>query len=424
MGNVRAKVAVALLALVALAGACASDDTTGSTDETTAADDTTGTTAAPEDLLGPVDAASGEPIRIGMIADGTTASTDNQVEFDAAEATVAYLNEHKAGLGGRPIELVTCDSQLDPALTTDCANQMVQEDVPVVYMGTHANQEQSYQVLSDAGVPMLWAATTLESVVTDRENSFVLFNTDVALIDLPLAVAEENDLDSVTVVLVDVPAARASYEPEPPAFEEAGVDLEVIPVAIGTADMTAPLQSLAGRSDTVAHIVAFDAFCISAFNAFGALGFTGPVSSNDLCITDATRTAIPGETLEGVSIAAGVPSGTADDSTAQYRAVMDEFGPDVDATQAAGATAFMVLSALDVGTADLAGEVTSDAIRDAMHAMPWTELPGSGGLHFRCNGNADPDRPALCVRGALQATLDAEGVAATYEPIGDTEIED
>ena len=52
------------------------------------------------------------------------------------------------------------------------------------------------------------------------------------------------------------------------------------------------------------------------------------------------------------------------------------------------------------------------------------ELPGSGGLRFRCNGEAIEFAPAVCTRGTLLTTLDASGAPTTYEVVGDTPIED
>ena len=52
--------------------------------------------------------ASGEPVPVGMISTGKTDAIDNQIEIDVAQATVKWWNERKGGIGGRPIELVTC----------------------------------------------------------------------------------------------------------------------------------------------------------------------------------------------------------------------------------------------------------------------------------------------------------------------------
>ena len=418
----RTRAAAAVVAILTLITACSSDSKSSSTSSGTSG--SSASSGSQSDVLGPVQQASGQPIKIGMIVDGKGPQTDNQVEIDAANATVKFLNEHRGGFAGRPIQLDVCDAQLDPAKTTDCANQMVQANVPAVLMGTHSNQLQSWQVLHQAGIPMMWGATNEPSILKDTQTSFVMANAEAALVDLPIAVAKEHNLHKVTVILVDVPAARSSYEPVPQAFKEAGIEVQVVPVPIGTADMTAPLQSLTGVSDSVAHIVGFDAFCIAAFNAFQALNFTGPISGNNLCVTDATRTAISGSYLKGISLVSGVPAGVEDSTTELYRAVVAKYAPSIDAKQTAGATSFMVLSGMEAVVDTITGDITPGSIINALKSMKSMELPGSGGLHFRCNGKAVADSPALCVRGALKTVLDDKGEPASFTPIGDTPIED
>jgi branched-chain amino acid transport system substrate-binding protein len=57
--------------------------------------------------------------------------------------------------------------------------------------------------------------------------------------------------------------------------------------------------------------------------------------------------------------------------------------------------------------------------------MPETDLPGGGGLRFRCNGQAFPATPAVCTRGTLRTSLDAEGQPTLpYEPVGNSPIPD
>src|SRR5262245_29127445 len=62
--------------------------------------------ASSSTALGPVAAAKGTPVRIGLIADGKTVISDASIQGRVADATVRYLNEHRSGIGGRPIELV------------------------------------------------------------------------------------------------------------------------------------------------------------------------------------------------------------------------------------------------------------------------------------------------------------------------------
>src|SRR5262245_57410610 len=81
-------------------------------------------------LLGPKAPASGTPVKVGFVFDGKSPSTDSTCQLQASQAIVKYLNDYQKGLGGHPIELVSCESgQNNTAGATDCANQLVQAGV-------------------------------------------------------------------------------------------------------------------------------------------------------------------------------------------------------------------------------------------------------------------------------------------------------
>nr|MDT0667618.1 hypothetical protein [Micromonospora sp. DSM 115978] len=98
----------ALAAGLLLATACGSSDDDGG-DDGSSGDATTSA------VLGPVAQASGTPVRVGVISDGQSPAGDLTYELDTAEATAEYLNEHRSGIDGRPVELVTCEALADPA---------------------------------------------------------------------------------------------------------------------------------------------------------------------------------------------------------------------------------------------------------------------------------------------------------------------
>jgi branched-chain amino acid transport system substrate-binding protein len=83
---------------------------------------------------------------------------------------------------------------------------------------------------------------------------------------------------------------------------------------------------------------------------------------------------------------------------------------------------FTALGGFDAATAGLKGDPTPAAIIAATKAMETAELPGTGGINFRCNGKADPLQPAVCSNGTNAATLDASGKPTTYTLVGDTPI--
>ncbi|MBL7499655.1 ABC transporter substrate-binding protein [Frankia sp. CNm7] len=377
------------------------------------------TSAVPAaEVLGPVAKATGEPVRIGLISDGKSAILDQSVEFEVGKAAARYLNEHRSGIAGRPIELVTCEAQSDPSKTSDCANSMIEQDVVAVVVGGVAAQEAAWTPLHDAGVPTVLYSTSTPTLLRDAENTFVLADSTFGTVGLPIELAKQAGVKKVTAVVIDVPAAKGVLEASAPAaYEKAGIDFEMVAVAPGTADMTPQMQQIAAGSGGV-FILGNDSFCISALNGLRAVGFSGQISAIAQCITDATRTAVPGDMLKGISLAATAPLGTDNPSTQLYNAVAATYGKDIDTSKIAGINTFMAVAGLQAALEDLTGDVTPATVLAAIKAMQQKELPGGGGQRFQCGGKAVPASPAACVSGGLITELDDKGQPTTYEVAG------
>ena len=88
-----------------------------------------------------------------------------------------------------------------------------------------------------------------------------------------------------------------------------------------------------------------------------------------------------------------VPVGVEDGTTELYRAVADEYGEDIDTSRIAGVGAFVVVAGFATAVEGIAGDVTPESVVAAMRSMPEAELPGAGGLRFRCDGEAVPGSP-------------------------------
>nr|WP_307875097.1 ABC transporter substrate-binding protein [Frankia nepalensis] len=388
----------------------------GGGDDSDAADPGTATGApAAAGVLGPVAKAAGEPVLIGLVSDGKSSIVDQSVEFAVGKATVGYLNEHRSGIAGRPIELVTCESLADPGKTADCANSLIEQDVAAVVIGGVASQESAWTPLHEAGVPTVFYSTGTPALLNDPENTFMFADPSFGTIGLPIETAKQAGVKKVTAVVIDVPAAKGLLEASAPAaYEKAGLDFELVAIAPGTADMTPQMQQIAADGGGV-FILGNDSFCISAFNGLRAVGFTGPISAIAQCITDATRTAVPGDMLEGISVSATAPLGTDNPSTQLYNAVAATYGKDIDTSKIAGINTFMAVAGLQVAVEDLTGDITPATVIAAIKAMPAKELPAAGGLQFQCGGKAIPASPAACVSGGLITKLDGKGQPTTYE---------
>jgi branched-chain amino acid transport system substrate-binding protein len=416
----RTAAVAALVPLLLTLSACSDDGSGGSS----AGSEGEGEQSAAA-LLGPMDPASGEPVRIGLVSDGQTAAFDARDEVRAAQATVDWWNERRGGVAGRPIELVTCETGADPAGATDCANQMVEADVVAVTVGQSTVPEAIWEPLHQAGIPTMFFQTNGDGVLDDPDTSFTISNPLTTAFGLPISVAEDTHADKVAFVVIDVPVATSLFESlGPEILGNAGLDFELVKVPPGTPDMTPQMREVVDDGAGVVQVVGFDAFCISAFQGLAAAGYDGAITAVSQCITDATREAMPGDQLDGMFVTSGVALGAADDPTfRQYEAVMDAYGQDVgDIDNNVPMVGYTVLAALATSLDGLSGDVTPATVAQAIKAMPAAELPGGGGVTFRCGGSAVTTMPGVCSNEWLRTALDAEGQPTSYEAVDSTDI--
>ena len=418
----RAAGAALLAALMLSVTACTED---ASEPEPAAADPEDD--ASVENALGEPNAAAGTPVKVGLITNGAECPECGGAPADeepVAQATVQWLNEYMNGLGGHQIELDVCVDDLDAAKTTDCANQLISDGVVAVVLASNGVIETAWNVLHGAGVPVVSIGATQADLVTDDASTFITNDAQANVADLPLSVAKDVGADKVSVIVINLGIATEIFEGDTPqTFEQEGVDLDVVPVDIGTADMTSQAQEIVrDNPDGVVMVVGHDEFCIPAIDGLTAVGFTGTIVTIGQCLTPATREAIPGDVLDGIVLASQAPLlDDEDPSVQQYRAVLQEFGAtDVDPEDVIAHSVFVAFGAISVGTEALDGDVTPESVIASLRAMPNSLMPGSGGRHFQCDGNVAPGRPAICSSSLFAATLDADGLPVSYELINDT----
>jgi branched-chain amino acid transport system substrate-binding protein len=166
-------IAVLLVAVVFVA-ACGGETTTttAAPTETTAAGGTE-TTAASTPTSG---AATGEPIKVGVIASltGTAAPAFPAIQ-KGYELEVAALNA-AGGINGRPIELITVDDKSDPATAVSVATKLITQDNVVALLGplstppalAVAPLADKYEVAE-----VRWDTPTLDSPATNDKWSFI-----------------------------------------------------------------------------------------------------------------------------------------------------------------------------------------------------------------------------------------------------------
>ncbi|UDY37638.1 ABC transporter substrate-binding protein [Dermatobacter hominis] len=403
---------VALAAALALvAAACADDDKTAgepSTDRTTA--------GSGEELLGPVDQARGEPVKVGLVSEGVTQAFDNTDELRAGEAAAEYFNEHQGGIARRPIELVTCEINGDPSRAQECASKMITEQVVAVTLSQSGYTDTLWKALHSAGIPTFFTQASGVAIESDAATSFVVLNPVGVFFGLPVAVAEAEKADNIAFVVIDVPQAVEILEgPGVDILERSGLEHEVVRVPIGTPDMTPQMQQVVDSGAKVVQVIGNDSFCIAAFQGLESVGYTGSITAVNQCITDATRTAMPGQ-LGGINLLATLAVGAVDDPTYElYLAVMGAYAPTVeDLANATTVGGYAAVAALATALQDLSGDVTPETVASAIKKMPESDFPAGGGIRFRCGGSAMPASPAVCTNQWLRTVTDADGNPTEY----------
>jgi branched-chain amino acid transport system substrate-binding protein len=417
--------ATAALVLAALIGtACASSSKPSSTGGSTAT--SAGTNSAPPatnsastggaaSLLGPANKATGTPVKVGLISDGKSDTIDDTPEITAAQASATYINDHRGGINGHPIDLVVCQTHQTPAGATDCATQMVGDKVVAVLYGVSGQGASIYTGLAGSNIPLI-ALGTIEQNALLKPGAFALANLLASVIAGPAGVAEAKGIKHAAVVVIDVPAASGPVKAIGGAFyKNAGVSLDVVTVPPGTADMTPEIQAELSKGPGQFAIVGDQGFCTSALKAIKTVGFTGSIVIIPECIDANTGASIPGG-YAGMTLVTWNTS--SDHTTADYKlysAVMDTYANGAPKGGVAPG-GYMVIRAFADVMDSTTGDITAASVTSAFSSMQ-SPIPFQmgGGTTFQCGTKPVPIAPNICASKILEGSVDAQGNGSNFQ---------
>jgi ABC-type branched-subunit amino acid transport system substrate-binding protein len=391
-------------ALVVIGSACSSTTTSGATQPA-------GTTDDASALLGPKHEATGSPIKIGFVDDGKAQNIDFTATVAAFDATVQYANEHLGGINGHQIVVDECATNDVPSQATDCGVRMVNDKVAAVLVPVSAQDSRIFDALDGSGVPYVTYAASAQNIVT-KPGAFLLTNP-LATLAAPAKIAKDDNVKKAAIVVVDVPAATGPLTSiAQPIFKKAGIDLDVIPIPLETADMTPQLQQAISGGAEQFTVIGQDAFNGTAIKTLKQLGFTGKV----LMVTAPTQNvvdAVPGG-LGGVVYVTSATTDPSDRDVQLYDAVtqtyMNAVVPD---TQSAWAFSLVLafVKALEGDTAAVDAPTVTKALSSMPKALP---VPLGGGLEYQCGAKVISFLPNVCADNALSTTLDDQGHGEGY----------
>lgn len=381
------------LALGLLTG-CASDDSSSTPD--------TGSTNVPSDAF-PGRAASGEPVKIGLINNEGGAAISQPENREAAEAATKYVNENFAGIAGRPIELVKCNEAEEPVSARDCANQMVESKVAAVIVTSSGFGHLMAPIITGAKIPYV---TALTGGATEgaTDGAFVWAagqNTSQGFANY----AKEQGMKSVVAYAIDVPASvNALKTIGEPAFKAAGIDFEIIPIPLGTPDATPQVSAGLSSNPDGAIVFGESTVCTAVIKSLVTLGSKAQIMAPQPCAAPEVISGVGARAIEGLKVLSSADTSSDAPESALFRAVMAKYTPDTPTTGYA-VTGYQGALGLYRAVAGLQGEVTPATITTAIRGAKDVVLPAGDGITFTCDGTALEGQPSVCSNEMILLTM-------------------
>jgi branched-chain amino acid transport system substrate-binding protein len=401
--------ALILLTATTLTAAAACSSSSSSTPSSAGTSTAGGTASAATTSAGlakylPGKKATGTPVKIGLINNEGSSPVAEPSTGDAAVAAADYANAELGGIGGHPIQVIRCAENEDVASATACANEMVQDNVAAVDIGTTGLGNTIVPIITKAGIPYV-SATGSSSDELSTPGTFMWTGGFPADLGGMAKLAGEHGYKKVTAFVIDAPSALAGAQQiGTPAFKAAGVALSIEAVPDAVADATPQVTAgLSGQPGAVA-IVADASTCTSVLQALSTVDPGVPVYANTSCLNSSTLTAL-GSAMNGVKIFGRSDTESSNPEAQLYRYVMAKYYPSANAS-GDSVTGYQGMLGLVRATAGLTGDPTPASIMSAIKAAADVPLPAGAGLTFTCNGKMFPGLPSNCSSGDVVLTIE------------------
>lgn len=346
----------------------------------------------------PGQAASGDPITIGVINQEGGAVSDPEVSA-AIQAVFDYLNAEQGGVAGRPLEMKLCKIASSEEEAQQCAQQMLNDDAVQVVLqgGLNVGTQAVHQTIGDAKPTIVTLGNPGPDTVA--ANTYILNPGANAAIGGVTTYALSQGYKSVALVADSNPGNLAIMGIAAEVMGGAGLEVTTTTFPEGTTDLTPTLTSaLSTNPDAISPIVVSESGCAAVAKSLGQIETTASVLATSLCASDSLRESLgdlPKWAFEATTLLQYAPDATG--QVAFYQAVMGQYAP-ADTNLGLGApAAFGGAFALANILNGIDGELSSASIADAAKAFTGPVLMGTPKLKF----GSVPDQPALGGRSDL-----------------------
>jgi branched-chain amino acid transport system substrate-binding protein len=339
-------------------------------------------------------AATGEPIRLGMVNQENTPVGSFPELSAAAQAAATFVNEQLGGAAGRPIEIEVCNTNFSAEGSTACGQQFAEAGVPAVLGGIDIFGN-AVDVLDANGIPYVGGIPVSAQSVS-APNSFQWSGgTWGAAVAFAEWATTELDAKSVSIVYGEFGSIADSADYGRTVLESRGVATQMVPYPIVTTDLTSPLTAATSTGPDAVVVLAADTGCKAAFDAVRTLGVSVPVFYVGACAAPTIVDSVPVEATEGAlfNVEGNVSTTNPDPDFALYAKVLETYGDGLNPVGASTVSfrAFMNLFAVLSG---LDAEPAADTVAGALAAQRNT--PSFMGHPYTCDRKQFEGLPAMC----------------------------
>ena len=355
--------------------------------------------------------ATGSPVTLGFISDtgGSGSTGPGRLIEQGARAAVGYANAELGGLEGHTVKLFICEDQSTAAGGQSCAKEMVQHGVVAVVEPFTGQGPTEVPTIVGAGIPYI-VVTGVSSAELSTPDAYALEAGFPAYLGAMALSAKQHGYKNVALLVDNVPAALQGVQTLGGlVYKAAGIDLQIVPVNPGTADVTAQLgTAVAGGADAVG-VIGDLALCQSFLKGYEAKDLTLPRYVFPTCQDPSIEGSA---TLDKALAGSYVPTTTelSKADRVEYAAIVKAFLPkvsadaDLSSNQADGVTPVLALANIMKGSTQ---PVTAAGIKLAIASDKKVVIPLTGGLTFTCNGTAIPQLTSVCSSWAAIGTIQA-----------------
>ena len=197
-----------------------------------------------------------------------------------AEAALAYINGELGGIGGHPLEVVTCETDTTPEKAQSCANTFVEQEVVAVMDGYNLASSATLPTLTAAKIPLV-GVIPFDSVTGSKAENRVYFAAPQASFLVgALQAFKTAGKSSITLALVDTPSSHQTIDTLLPALAKAlGIDARGIYFSATNPNFTAVASSIAQGDPDVGGLVASpsEAVCTMLVKSLRQLRYEGEI---------------------------------------------------------------------------------------------------------------------------------------------------